>query len=178
MLAQIYIGLGGNIGDVRSAFRQALMEMVESAVLEIQALSSLYQSSPVGPSDQPDFLNAVIAAQTTLQPLVLLTIMQTLESRQGRVAMPRWGPRPLDLDLLLYDQQIINTPQLSLPHPRLHQRHFVLEPLCEIAPRLHHPLMGRTMTELLAGLPPLAEPLLILERGPWLDLPLRPASSG
>ena len=137
-----YIALGANLGDpattVRAAFG-ALANLPESRVLHC---SSLYRTAPVGLADQPEFINAVAKLATTLAPEALLDALHEIEQRFGRVRAERNGPRTLDLDLLLYDDQFIDLPRLTLPHPRLHLRAFVLQPLAEIAPDLAIPGRG------------------------------------
>ena len=137
-----YIALGANLGDpattVRAAFG-ALANLPESRVLHC---SSLYRTAPVGLADQPEFITAVAKLETTLAPEALLDALHEIEQRFGRVRAERNGPRTLDLDLLLYDDQFIDLPRLTLPHPRLHLRAFVLQPLAEIAPDLAIPGRG------------------------------------
>ena len=137
-----YIALGANLGDpattVLAAFA-ALANLPESRVLHC---SSLYRTAPVGLPDQPEFINAVAKLETTLAPEALLDALHEIEQRFGRVRAERNGPRTLDLDLLLYDDQFIDLPRLTLPHPRLHLRAFVLQPLAEIAPDLAIPGRG------------------------------------
>ncbi|MEY2699608.1 MAG: 2-amino-4-hydroxy-6-hydroxymethyldihydropteridine pyrophosphokinae [Pseudomonadota bacterium] len=130
-----YIGLGGNLGDVAAVFRAVCAELDRMPDLQLVARSGLYRSRPMGPSDQPDYLNAVIAVTTRLAPLALLDALQRMELLHGRVRKEeRWGARTLDLDLLLYADQIIHSERLSVPHYGLPQREFVLYPLAEIAP--------------------------------------------
>jgi len=137
-----YVALGANLGDpvstVRAAFG-ALANLPESRVVHT---SSLYRTAPVGLADQPDFINAVAALETTLAPESLLDALLDLENRFGRLRAEKNGPRTLDLDLLLYNDQFLNLPRLQLPHPRLHLRAFVLQPLAEIAPDLAIPGRG------------------------------------
>lgn len=137
-----YVALGANLGDpastVRAAFG-ALANLPESRVIRA---SSLYRTAPVGLAEQPDFINAVAALETSLAPETLLDALFDLEARFGRQRGEKNGPRTLDLDLLLYDEQRLALPRLTLPHPRLHLRAFVLFPLAEIAPALHIPGRG------------------------------------
>ena len=137
-----YVALGANIGDpaatVLAAFA-ALSNLEDSRVVHT---SSLYRTAPVGLKNQPDFINAVAALETGLAPEELLDALLDLEARFGRVRRDRNGPRTLDLDLLLYDDQFIDLPRLTLPHPRLHLRAFVLQPLAEITPDLVIPGRG------------------------------------
>jgi 2-amino-4-hydroxy-6-hydroxymethyldihydropteridine diphosphokinase len=137
-----YVALGANLGDpaatVRAAFG-ALANLPESRVVHC---SSLYRTAPVGLTEQPEFVNAVAMLETTLAPEALLNALLEVEQRFGRIRAEKNGPRTLDLDLLLYDDQFVDQPHLTLPHPRLHLRAFVLYPLAEIAPTLAIPGRG------------------------------------
>jgi 2-amino-4-hydroxy-6-hydroxymethyldihydropteridine diphosphokinase len=134
--ALAYVGLGSNLDAPRDQLERALVALASLPLSECIARSSLYSSSPVGPRDQPDFINAVAAIRTRLSPLALLDQLQALEQRHRRVRARRWGPRTLDLDLLWYDGLSHRSPRLTLPHPEISRRRFVLEPLAEIAPTL------------------------------------------
>jgi 2-amino-4-hydroxy-6-hydroxymethyldihydropteridine diphosphokinase len=142
-----YIGLGSNLEHPTDQVRKALLRLAELPWSRLLCYSSLYRTRPLGPADQPDYINGAALLETGLTPERLLDALQGLEREQGRVRGPeRWGPRTLDLDLLLYDDQLIETPRLSVPHRGLHQRAFVLYPLAEIAPDLEIPgrgLVGR-----------------------------------
>lgn len=116
----------------------------------LERLSSWYITEPVGYKEQEWFVNGVVEGSTRLGPWELLQGLNKIESEMGRVRHLKWGPRILDLDLLFYGNQIINTPELTIPHPELHKRRFVLVPLCELTPELRHPVLGVTVTELLA----------------------------
>ena len=137
-----YVALGANLGDpaatIRAAFG-ALANLPESRVVHC---SSLYRTTPVGNTEQPEFINAVAALETTLAPESLLDALFDIEARFGRIRAEKNGPRTLDLDLLLYNNQQLNLPRLTLPHPRLHLRAFVLYPLAELAPDLQLPGRG------------------------------------
>ncbi len=153
-----YIGLGGNVGDkqaVTNRFIIVINTLSELPQIQLERCSSIYRTAPWGVVDQPDFLNAVIAIRTVLSPQQLLQQLLAIEHEFGRDrdSQPRWGPRTLDLDLLLYGQQKIQTPDLQIPHPRLHQRAFVLVPLAEIAPDLHIADLGN-VRQLLAAIDP------------------------
>lgn len=132
----------------------------------VTALSSIYETAPVGGPPQGPFLNGACAVETSLRPTALLRLLLNTEDRLGRVRRIRWGPRTMDLDLLLYGECIITTPALVVPHPRLAERDFVLIPLAEIAPAAAVPGMGRTVEELLRGRPGSAGIRFI--RGPWI----------
>ena len=136
-----YVALGANLDDPVATIRAAFGALANLPESKITACSSLYRTAPIGCAPQPDYINAVVALKTGLAPEALLTALLDLETRFGRIRTERNGPRTLDLDLLTYADQAINLPQLTLPHPRLHLRAFVLYPLAEIAPELA--LQGR-----------------------------------
>ncbi|WP_341501987.1 2-amino-4-hydroxy-6-hydroxymethyldihydropteridine diphosphokinase [Gallaecimonas sp. GXIMD4217] len=149
-----YIGLGANLAQPARQLRLALHALAALPGSKLLGASSLYHSAPMGPQDQPDYVNAVAALETELEPLALLDALQAIERQQGRVRKRRWGERTLDLDLLLYAGREIDHPRLTLPHPGLTQRPFVLAPLCELAPALTLPGGGcphRHLAELPAG---------------------------
>ena len=150
-MATAYIGLGSNLGDRKTTLRMAIQRL--EILGRIAGVSSLYETEPVGYLEQPSFLNAVIALETALAPVDLLGALLGIERDLGRVRSFPNAPRTLDLDLLLVDDAIIDTPDLTLPHPRLHERPFVLVPLAEIAPELVLPGSGKTLQELLHTLP-------------------------
>lgn len=139
-MSRAYIGMGSNVGDRHENLKAAVRSL--SAALPdvvLIARSSVYGSEPVGMTDQPDFLNAVVAVETTLDPHKLLAFLHDIEIERGRQRITRWGPRTLDLDILMYGDLQVDDPDLTLPHPRLAERRFVLEPLLEIAPEAHLP---------------------------------------
>jgi 2-amino-4-hydroxy-6-hydroxymethyldihydropteridine diphosphokinase len=144
----VYIAMGSNVGDRAGTLARAVEEMT-SAGLGVLRQSSLYETQPVGGPPQPWFLNAVVEAETTWMPLRLLHALQRIERRFGRRRMVVSGPRTLDLDLLFYGSTVIRSSELQVPHPRLHTRPFVLAPLAELAPALNHPVMHKTVAELL-----------------------------
>ena len=155
-----FIGLGANLPSPAGTPEQTLLAVMQdlAGAGHVTARSSLYETEPVGNPNQPAFVNAVVQLETEMEPEALLDFLLATERRYGRDrreagANTAGGPRPLDLDLLLVDAVVMDTPQLTLPHPALAQRRFVLQPLSEIAPHLRHPVLGRTMTELLALLP-------------------------
>jgi len=138
-----YIGLGSNIGGPGGQVLRAVEELASLAACRLAAASSLYRSRPLGPQDQPDFVNAVIALETSRPPFELLDELQRIEADHGRVRQERWGPRTLDLDLLIFGEEQIDAPDLKVPHPELEKRSFVLIPLLEIAPGLDIPGRGK-----------------------------------
>ena len=146
-----YVGLGANVGDPRAQLAAAVAAIAALPGVELLAVSSVYESDPVGPvQDQPVFLNAVAEVSTTIGPDRLLVALQGIESSLGRVRSIRFGPRTCDLDLLLYGDVVSGDPALTLPHPRLAERRFVLDPLAELAPLLVLP-DGRRVRDLRAA---------------------------
>lgn len=146
---KVVIALGSNIGDTNSHLHHAIAELGKS--IDITAVSSFYKTAPVGGPIQDDYLNAVLVAQSDVDPLDLLVIMQEIETMAGRTRDVHWGPRTLDLDLIVFGDHKINEPHLELPHPRAHERVFVLEPWLEIEPDAR--LLGYgPIADLLAGL--------------------------
>ncbi len=147
-----YIALGSNLGDRLAHLRRAVRALRELG--EVEAVSPVYETEPVGYVDQPRFLNTVLRLRTELSPRELLERMQQIERQEGRVRTFPNAPRTLDLDLILYDDVVTETPELTLPHPRFHERAFVLRPLVDIAPDVAHPLLDLTARELLERLEP------------------------
>lgn len=140
MVNNIYIGVGGNLTNPKQTVIDAIAALRQLEHIEVIASSSLYQSKPMGPQDQPDYVNAVVHIATSLTPLALLDKLQAVEQQFGRVRKAeRWGARTLDLDMLLYGDSIISTERLQVPHYGMKQREFVLIPLAEIAPELQLP---------------------------------------
>lgn len=137
-----FIALGANLADPAAAVRHAFMALADIDGVELLAASSLYCTAPIGLAGQPDFINAVAEIATDLDPQALLALLLGIEAAQGRIRHEKNGPRTLDLDLLLYDDLVLDLPELTLPHPRLHLRAFVLQPLAEIAPDLQIPGRG------------------------------------
>ena len=143
MTERVFIGLGSNLSEPRMQLRAAVQSLARIPHTSLLAVSSLYQTRPLGPQDQPDYLNAVALLETELEPEALLDHLQAIEADQGRSRDgERWGARTLDLDILLFGERTINTTRLTIPHAGLHQREFVLYPLNEIAPDQEVPELG------------------------------------
>jgi len=149
-----YIALGSNLNDPATQLSMALVQLDALPHCHIEAISSVYSSAAVGPGDQPQYLNAVVELTTTLSPPDLLCAMQDIEDKQGRVREQRWGARTLDLDILLYGSEKIDTGKLQVPHPRMGERNFVLYPLAEITGEQLMLPCGGVLGSLLANCPP------------------------
>jgi 2-amino-4-hydroxy-6-hydroxymethyldihydropteridine diphosphokinase len=129
-----YVGLGANLGDRESTIRRAVALLGEAPGVDVVAVSTLRETEPWGPVEQPAYLNGAVELETELEPRALLGVLLDVERRLGRVRAERWGPRTIDLDLLLHGDTVLDEPGLTLPHPHLHERRFALEPLAELAP--------------------------------------------
>lgn len=149
-MSEIWLGLGSNLGDKRANIARALDLL--AATCRVIRVSSLYKTDPVGFKDQDWFLNCVAKADTKLGPAALLEALKSIEQEMGRKERVRNGPRVIDLDILLYEDRTFDEDGLVIPHPRLHERLFVLAPLSEIAPSLVHPVLGKTIAELARSL--------------------------
>jgi 2-amino-4-hydroxy-6-hydroxymethyldihydropteridine diphosphokinase len=147
-----YIGLGANLGEPVAQVRRALAEVAELDEVEVLQVSRFYRNPPLGPKEQPWYINAVAQVRTRLTAEELLRALRRLETALGRVRGEHWGPRIIDLDLLLYDGEEVNTAELVLPHPEMHRRAFVLAPLAEIAPEAWHPGLKKSALQLLGEL--------------------------
>jgi len=146
-MVTVYFGLGSNLGDRQYNLDRALDFLTQR--LRVEKVSSVYDTEPLGNTNQPRFLNRVCQVSTGLEPLALLTLIKGIESKMGRLPHTSNLPRPIDIDILFYSDQVIETPKLVIPHPRLTERAFVLIPLAEIAPDLVHPVTGKTINELM-----------------------------
>jgi 2-amino-4-hydroxy-6-hydroxymethyldihydropteridine diphosphokinase len=148
-MASCLIALGSNLGDSTDLINHACRTMEQLAGLQLTATSTIIKTAAVGgPANQPPFHNSALLVETTLSPRQLLSEIRSLEQQLGRQQDVRWGPRTIDLDLLLYDNLVIQTADLQLPHPRMTFRHFVLEPACEVAASFRHPVNGATLEQL------------------------------
>ena len=147
ILNRAAIALGANLGDTVQTLNSAIAVLAEQPTIALIARSSWYQTAAVGPP-QPDYINGCVVIETSLEPQELLTLLLTTENQFGRERRERWGARTLDLDLLLYGDRTLSTPQLELPHPRMSIRAFVLVPLAEIAPTWIDPISGRSIEQL------------------------------
>ncbi|MFV8782372.1 2-amino-4-hydroxy-6-hydroxymethyldihydropteridine diphosphokinase [Microbulbifer sp. SA54] len=152
-MTRCFIGLGSNLEDPAGQLRSALSAIKALPRTTLVNCSSFYSSAPIGPGEQPDYVNAVAELDTQLEPLALLDGLQAIEQQHGRERSVRWGARTLDLDILLFGSETIDSPRLTVPHPRMAERNFVLEPLAELAPALELP-DGNKLAVLLQGCPP------------------------
>ncbi|MBI4835331.1 MAG: 2-amino-4-hydroxy-6-hydroxymethyldihydropteridine diphosphokinase [Planctomycetes bacterium] len=143
-----YLGLGSNLGRKKYNISKAI-RLMEEAGIQILRRSRFYKTKPVGFINQPDFINAAVKIRTVFSPEQLLKLLKGIEKRMGRVRVHRWGPRIIDIDVLLYGKRIVKMRGLTIPHPRMHERAFVLQPLAQIAPGLRHPLFKVTIKKLL-----------------------------
>ncbi len=148
----VFLGLGSNIGDRRAHLRFGLHALDEFVAIE--RVSSVYDTAPLLLTAQPRFYNIACMGLTALAPLALLRALKEIERRAGRTGGVRYGPRPIDIDILFYDELLLSTPELTIPHPGIAERAFVLEPLAELAPQLRHPALGQTVATLAEAIGP------------------------
>jgi 2-amino-4-hydroxy-6-hydroxymethyldihydropteridine diphosphokinase len=148
----VYIGIGSNLGDKVNQCEKAISEILKVDYHKLLARSSLFKTKPIGYTSQDWFINGVIKIETDLEPLELLRRLKDIESRLGRKETLRWGPRSIDLDILLFDEKKIQMEELQIPHPRLQERQFVLVPLAEIDRHLIHPVLKKSIGDLLKNL--------------------------
>jgi 2-amino-4-hydroxy-6-hydroxymethyldihydropteridine diphosphokinase len=149
-MTRVYIALGSNLGDRLDNLEKAIAMLAPAAA--VVERSSIYDTDPKYVIDQPRFLNMVLAAETELDPAALLAFLKAIEAALGRIPGERFGPRPIDLDIVFFGEEIVDLPQLTIPHPRLAERAFVLRPLADIAPTLTDPDSGKTVAEMLESL--------------------------
>jgi 2-amino-4-hydroxy-6-hydroxymethyldihydropteridine diphosphokinase len=148
----VYLSMGSNLGDRPKNLREAIAALPKAGV-NVKRVSSIYETEPVDYLDQPWFLNIAVEAETPLTPATLLQTLRGIETQMGSKKQIAKGPRLIDMDILLFGNEVIDTPDLQIPHPRMQLRRFVLQPLSEIAPNVRHPQSGLTVSELLARTP-------------------------
>lgn len=159
-MSRVFIGLGSNVGDRLRLISEAVRRLGTVEGIRVTQLAPIIESAPLGGPPQGPYLNTVAELDTALEPRNLLILLKQIERQLGRPAGgPRWGPRPIDLDVLLYGDRIIEEPDLQVPHPRLHERWFVLAPLSQLAPDAVHPVLRQSVADLFHRLPaPAVEP--------------------
>ncbi len=150
---EVFIGVGSNLEGPLERCQEAVRRLAEAEGVTVARYSPWYRTDPVGPPDQPDYVNGVVQIETALDPLETLRLLRTIEDQMGRRRGPHWSPRVIDLDLLLYGDVVLKTEVLTLPHPELHHRRFVLVPLLDLSPQGRHPLLERGFRDLLEALP-------------------------
>lgn len=148
---RVFIAIGSNLGDREENIIDAINLLIANGV-DVKNISSIIETKPYGNVKQPDFLNCVVDAYTTLPPRMLLETLKAIEKQLGRTRTTHWGPRTIDLDIIFYDELVIDTPDLKIPHPDMQNRLFVLEPLNQLAPNFVHPVLNKTVRELLSEL--------------------------
>jgi len=154
-MSRAFIGVGSNEGERLERISRAIRALAATPQIRVVQLAMIIETEPVGGPPQPPYLNTVVELDTSLEPLELLRLLQRIEQHLGRQpSAQRWGPRPIDLDVLLYDDRVLQQPALHVPHPRMHERRFVLEPLAQLAPDVIHPVLRRPIKALLDELAP------------------------
>jgi len=167
MGVEAMVAFGGNMDDVPATFLSARKRIGNTKGLRILDSSCIYRSPPMGPPGQPDYLNAIVLLDVAMEAEILLQHLQTIEKQHGRTRTgEHWGPRTLDLDLIAYNDTVMQTKHLTLPHPHMHERMFVLQPLCDIRPNWRHPVLNHTASELREALAASGVPRLD-EEHPW-----------
>jgi len=151
-MTKVYAGLGSNLGNREANLVRAIARIDACEDICVKEKSGFYETKPVGGPPQPDYLNCAIVLETEIEPQALLKEFKKIEGELGRKPDVRWGPRIIDLDILLYGERVVNDNNLKIPHERMHERIFVLEPLCEISPDIRHPVLGRKISEILKEL--------------------------
>ena len=145
----VFLSLGSNLGDRLANLKRAIEKIEEPSQIMVTKVSPVYETEPVGRENQGWFLNLVLQVETSLEPFALLERFSSIEDQMGRKREKRWGSRNIDLDILLYDTRMVDSERLTIPHPRMHERRFVLVPLAQIAPKLLHPRLKKNIEELL-----------------------------
>lgn len=151
-MTTVYLSLGSNKGKREHFLRDALEVLGAHPAIQVTQVSRVYETEPWGKPDQPFFLNQIVQLQTSLAPERLLKLCQSVEQKVGRLPSEKWGPREIDIDILLYGDQALNLPDLRVPHPHMHERRFILVPLVEIAPSLRNPISHKTFEQILQEL--------------------------
>ena len=171
MTIESYIGLGSNLGDRKTYLRRAFAALFANPLLTVSKVSSLYETEAWGETEQPAFLNAVAQIETQTDAFGLLRILQEIEADLGRMRSAHWGPRVIDLDILLFGHEVIAEETLRVPHPELARRKFVLAPLLEVNPEAFHPVLGKEIRRIWdeAGAEVKSQKVKLLERGAWYD---------
>jgi len=160
-----YLSTGSNMGDKLGNCRNGLSALDQTDGIRMESVSAFYLTEPMEYVDQPWFVNAAVRIRTALDPLHLLAALKTLEQRSGRMGSGiRFGPRTLDFDIIFYNDKVLETSLLIVPHPRMHEREFVLRPICDLAPDLLHPVLKKTACQLLAALPPGGQQCIRMEQ--------------
>jgi len=151
MQDRVYLSLGSNVGDREDHLRGAITRL--ESIARVISVSSFYETEPMEVTNQPWFLNCAVKVETTKMPKQLMAAILEIEQEMGRLRTMKKGPRTIDIDILLFGDAVVDSPELTIPHPAMHERRFVLEPLAEIAPEARHPVFKKTVSEMLDALP-------------------------